>query len=132
MSEVLHEITVPDSQPYYNFYHNGKEYVIWLWLLADEPDLAYQISLSPVVYTKGYYSSGSVVVAASATELAVTNKGGVLNMVNDTFLVRANEYLASLGGEVTTFPTDDTQFKQWLFLLEKGFVYANGKLALSF
>ena len=130
MSEVLHEITVPDSQPYFNFYHGGKEYVIWLWLLADETDQAYQINLSPVIYTKGYYASGTTLIAANATEPYANAKGGVLNVVNEVFLVRVNEYLASLGGEVTTFPVDATQFKQWLFLLEKGFSYSNGKVIL--
>ncbi|MCP4493116.1 MAG: hypothetical protein GY820_38330 [Gammaproteobacteria bacterium] len=123
-------VIVEANLPYFEFTHNNQEFVIHLSLMADEPDLAYQINLSPVIIRNHDRVPGLNVAAANATERYVNDNGGVLNVINETFIPRVNAYLKSLGGGDGTFPADGTDFEQWVFLLENSFAYANGQILL--
>lgn len=126
MSE-LHQVVTEGGSPYYSFYHNNVEYVIWLSLVADETDKIDSIKLSKVINSGGVYKPGSQVKGAIATEAYVESKGGIMNVINDVFLPRVNEYLASQDGEAEPFPEGD--FKEWLDLVTR-FSYSSGRVSL--
>ena len=128
----LHTLTTEANLPYYSFYHsNGKEYVIHASLVADEANQIDQINLSEVIFSGGNYKPGLALTAIGAKQVYIDYVGSFDETV-EKFLVRVNKYLAENGGggEPTTFPELGTLFERWSYLLNRGFIYANGKVLL--
>jgi len=132
MSE-LHTLKTEHDLPYYSFYHNNVELVIWFSSVADSPNKIDQVNLSRVVPSSGggYRPSNTKLTASLGYDDYVDVRGGVIGVINEIFLPRVNEYLASQGGGDNTFPEDKENFDIWMWSVNEGFSYVDGKVILK-
>ena len=129
----LHQVTIPDGQPYFSFYHNDVEYCIWVAINKEEgePDESINIRLSEVKPFNNDYRAYDIEGMHQQTSNYYLNlKGGVLNVINNEFIPLVNDYLESQDGGSIGFP-EDGYLEQLNWVVEKGLSYSNGKIILT-
>ena len=138
MAEILTEnVHIPDGQPGFQFYHNGVEFIMWMWL-QDQSDDCQQLNLSEVVNNRFGEPSAVVkaVVVLDAWYRPVADAGGVRALMRDVWLPKVNAYLATVPevGEVAPlgdYPIDGIDKDKFNFLITGMVTYSEGKLHLT-
>ena len=121
----IHDITIPDNQPGYQFYHNDVEYCIWAWLSEGGPDV-YSMCLAEVRLREDEYILFNVL--SQSTYKATDNKV----FMRDVFIPKVNDYLTAQGGaEPNIFPEGEAQYIQLNWLIENAVTYINGQIVLT-
>ena len=126
MSDI-HNVTVPDGQPIYQFYHASVEYGVWSWL-EDSGEDVYTIVLSEIVPSGGGYSPKNV-IAATVDDSALDTKEDYQAFMNDVMLPKFNAYLTKKGDEnLDEFPADGSSKVKCNWIIKNKLKYVNGKL----
>jgi len=123
-------VAIPDNQPSYPFICHGKEYRIWGWL-QDGEDSLYSAVLSEVVPTKSGGYGVNNLVTKTAFNSTIEKAGGVELFMNNEFLPKVNGYLASLGGDASTFPENKSIVKQFNWVVENALRFTDNKVVLA-
>lgn len=130
MSEFKQIVGI-DNQPYYSFFHNKKEYFVWIWLNDGGPEVAKACLSTPTLSSSGAYTPNNL-LTASASKSKVDAAGGTKAFMRDIFIPKVNEYLAAQGGGGTSiFPEDKGNMEQFNWLVENAISYKDGIVKLS-
>lgn len=127
----IHNVSVPDGQPIYQFYHLDVEYGVWAWL-EDSSDLIYTVVLSEIVPATGGHALKNV-IAATFNDSIVKTEEEFRGFMNDIMLPKFNTYLDKQGSvNLDVFPSDGTSKVKMNWLIKNKLKYENGKLTCDF
>jgi len=127
MTTEFKDISTPNGEPIYQFFHAGVEYFVWFWAESEEACLS-----KPFASSGGGYTVDNI-KCLSASEAKVDAAGGVDKFMKDVFLPEINAYLLELSGGDTLEPPpiDSEHYEQFNFIIENTIYYNNGQLHIS-
>lgn len=115
------------SQPTWHFWRDGQEYFIFLEIEEDKTPRMMHLAIprrKGDIFVPDYLVKEIVLPSLYA-------EYGTKRFINELFLPKVNEYLASLGGEDNNFPVDGKDFEQFNWIVENALSYVNGEVIMS-
>jgi len=128
-AEEFTAISTPNGEPIYQFWHEGKEYIVWIWLVDPKGDADSACLAEPHLTPSGGYVP-TAIKCTSALKSKVEAEGGVRAFMINVFLPIANAYLLSQsdgtgGGEP---PLEAEDWEKFAWLISNDIYYDDGQL----
>lgn len=122
-------------QPTFHFWHNDKEYIIYLWVSAGDDPADHQpfiFFLAEPVLEEGLYVPKEI-LRSQAWQLSgpKSEYDSVKEGIEKHFLPKVNEYLAAQTGGTLEFPITGSDLEQYNWIVKHGLEYVDGQVRLK-